>query len=338
MNPPTGVSVPPFDEIWSEVSDPARDISRSTSWMSKNSPIGCLLMVVMAVGLCLIIVGWLAIDDLAIALPALAVGLAAVGIPMAAGLRGLKRANQLHTSGVLGPIFTHIAQQMSATSAGGSTATLEVQYDPSGSIPSALLRSSGFIDNTRVPQRNLFHGRFGSTDFAMVEVKWEAAELPDQSALVDQTGSLLHFTADFHKFFTSRTHLFPKDNRRGALRELSDEAARSKGLEPLRLEDPTIERLFTCWTDDQLEARYLITPELMVALTDLVQALDSRAIAVSFTDDRLHLAVVSTTTIFGLDVNSPDARAAARRVYDNLVLFLSLTEHFDLNTRIWSKA
>ena len=38
-----------------------------------------------------------------------------------------------------------------------------------------------------------------------------------------------------------------------------------------------------------------------------------------------------------LDPRNPDIREMSRAIYDDLIRFLSLVEHFDLNTRIWSK-
>lgn len=38
-----------------------------------------------------------------------------------------------------------------------------------------------------------------------------------------------------------------------------------------------------------------------------------------------------------LDPTNPDIREMSRAIYEDLIRFLSLVEHFDLNTRIWSK-
>ncbi|WP_029090447.1 DUF3137 domain-containing protein [Brevibacterium album] len=149
--------------------------------------------------------------------------------------------------------------------------------------------------------------------------------------------SLVFFSADFHKEFASRTYLLPRAEKPQALRRQSAEGAAELGLEPLRLEDTRITDFFHGWTSDQAEARYLLTPQLMDAISTLVQRLDSPHIAVSFTGTRMNVGVVAKTNRFSADFGSPDAEAAAREIYDDLVLFLSLTEHFDLNTRIWTK-
>ncbi|GAA2096063.1 DUF3137 domain-containing protein [Brevibacterium salitolerans] len=149
--------------------------------------------------------------------------------------------------------------------------------------------------------------------------------------------SLVFFSADFHKEFTSRTYLLPRAEKPLALRTLSEESAARQGLEPMRLEDTRLMERFHCWTNDQAEARYLLTPQLMDAISTLAARLDSPHVAVSFTGTRMHVGVVADSDRFSADFADPDPKATAREIYEDLVLFLSLAEHFDLNTRIWTK-
>jgi hypothetical protein len=49
------------------------------------------------------------------------------------------------------------------------------------------------------------------------------------------------------------------------------------------------------------------------------------------------VAVGGDTDLLSLDPTNPDIREMSRAIYEDLIRFLSLVEHFDLNTRIWSK-
>ena len=69
---------------------------------------------------------------------------------------------------------------------------------------------------------------------------------------------------NFHKTFYGRT-LITRDagffNRFGG----------GKGMQRAGLEDPTFEKIFEVYTTDQVESRYLLTPDLMQKLVDIEQ-------------------------------------------------------------------
>ncbi|MFP3944036.1 MAG: DUF3137 domain-containing protein, partial [Alphaproteobacteria bacterium] len=58
-------------------------------------------------------------------------------------------------------------------------------------------------------------------------------------------------------------------------------------FEPVKLEDPEFERQFAVYSDDQVEARYLLTPAFMTRLTDLGRALGTDKIEAAFFGNRL---------------------------------------------------
>jgi hypothetical protein len=61
---------------------------------------------------------------------------------------------------------------------------------------------------------------------------------------------------------------------------------------------------------------------------------------VSFRGTRMFFAVVMVEDRFSfrMEKDDPDGKEVARTVYQDLVMFLSLVEHFNLNTRIWTKS
>ncbi|XNY99919.1 DUF3137 domain-containing protein [Micrococcus luteus] len=112
-------------------------------------------------------------------------------------------------------------------------------------------------------------------------------------------------------------------------------------MAPLHLEDVRVAERFECWTSDQTEARYLITPEFMDTLQELFARFGTEHIAVSFTGGRMHIGAALEANRFGLDVVKQQGRSieeVARQIYDDFLLYLGLVEDFRLNTRIWSKA
>lgn len=152
--------------------------------------------------------------------------------------------------------------------------------------------------------------------------------------------SMIVFAADFHKDFASKTYLLPREQEERAIRNFSAESASAGGMASLVLEDPGITERFNGWTSDQAEARYLLTPQLMLAISDAADRMGSNRIAVSFRGSWMYFAVVLDEDRFSRPMGGGDDAGGyevARNIYDDLVAFLSLVEHFNLNTRIWSK-
>lgn len=177
----------------------------------------------------------------------------------------------------------------------------------------------------------------GSIPFADVigdAVNAQVAKLEEQAALL--TPSLVVFSADFHKDFTSTTRFLPEKRTRG-LEGMDREKAAARGLAPLDIAGLELPRGVHGWTSDPAEAHYLLSPQLIVALTEFSRRAGTDAVGVSFAGSRMTVAVGADTDLFSLDPKNPDIRETSRAIYDDLIRFLSLVEHFDLNTRIWSK-
>lgn len=179
-------------------------------------------------------------------------------------------------------------------------------------------------------------------DFVPDSIKSSVQEKYSEfEAMTEEAGpSMVMFAADFHKDFSSRTYLLPRKTEPQAIRNFTEDSAAGDGLEPMELEDPGITKRFTGWTSDQVEARYLLSPELMLAISDVADRMGSERIAVSFRGSWMYFAVVLDEDRFSfkLDTDDDGGFTVAKAIYEDLVTFLSLVEHFNLNTRIWSKA
>src|SRR5699024_5245487 len=157
---------------------------------------------------------------------------------------------------------------------------------------------------------------------------------------IDHIGpSMIVFAADFHKEVTSKSYLLSRKPQEQAIRNFGADSAARGGMEPLQLEDSEITERFIGWASDQVEARYLLTPELMLAISDAAERMGSEHIAVSFRGSWMYCAVALDEDRFSfqLDTNGAGGSNGAKSIYEDLVAFLSLVEHFNLNTRIWSK-
>lgn len=119
---------------------------------------------------------------------------------------------------------------------------------------------------------------------------------------------------------------------------MSKKEAAESGLQPMNMAGIELPKGVQGWTNDQAEARYLLTPQLILALNGLITESGSDAVSISFTGSRINIAIGLDENYFSLDPKNADVKASTERIYNDIVRFLSLVEDFNLNTRIWTKA
>ncbi len=145
-----------------------------------------------------------------------------------------------------------------------------LSFDPEPGEPAAIARHR---DLSLVPgwdrasYEDLVTGKRGEVDFELFEAHLEERRTSTDSKGNTRTEWVTVFRGqclrlDFHKRFYGRT-LISRDagffNRFGG----------GPGLQRARLEDPEFEKIFEVYTTDQVEARFLLTPDLMQRLVDI---------------------------------------------------------------------
>lgn len=102
---------------------------------------------------------------------------------------------------------------------------------------------------------------------------------------------------DFHRKFAGRTVV---------LRDKGMFNAKKKsGMKRVGLVDPKFEKLFEAYGTDQVEARYLLTPDFMQRLVDLETSVDGKNIRFAFLDDLLLIAVETPNRFEAGSMNVP---------------------------------
>ena len=84
------------------------------------------------------------------------------------------------------------------------------------------------------------------------------------------------------------------DGERGQAR-VYDQAGQ---LETVSLEDPDFEKAFEVTSTDQVEARFLLSPEFMQRLVELRNVRAGSGLRCSFIDRKLHIAIPSAFGLF----------------------------------------
>ena len=178
-------------------------------------------------------------------------------------------------------------------------------------------------------------GKIGNTAFEFSDIKL-TVEGGDSTTTVFQG---LFFSIDFNKNFNGRTFV------------LTDYAERAFGLigqelqsiislrgELIRLESEEFEEQFVVYSDDQIEARYILSPSFMEKILELKNTTNN-LIEMSFVKNKLYIALSKGKGSFEpklhesiVDFND------IQTYYDDLTLVLDLVEILNLNRRVWGKS
>lgn len=141
----------------------------------------------------------------------------------------------------------------------------------------------------RSKYEDLITGKRGEVDFELFEAHLEERRTTTDSKGRTQTTWVTVFRGqclrlDFHKTFYGRT-LITRDagffNRFGG----------GKGMQRASLEDPTFEKIFEVYTTDQVESRYLLTPDFMQKLVDLETTFKGGKLKAAFDGGEIFITV-----------------------------------------------
>lgn len=136
---------------------------------------------------------------------------------------------------------------------------------------------------------DLVTGRRGLVDFELFEAHLEERRRTTDSQGRTRTTWVTVFQGqclrlDFHKTFYGRT-LVTRDmgffNRFGG----------GNGMQRAMLEDPRFEKIFEVYTTDQVESRYLLTPDLMQKLVDLEEVFRGGKLKAAFDGGEMLITV-----------------------------------------------
>lgn len=218
-------------------------------------------------------------------------------------------------------------------------------YTPAGMLSLEVYRKSGlFPDRTvdRYSGSDLIEGTIGVTPirFSQVEAEEKVREQTEQGGK-DKWRTIFKgmlFVCEFNKTFEGRTFVFPDTAERlfgwvgAALQKLH-----AGHGQLVKLEDPEFEKRFVVYGDNQITARYVLSPSLMSRLTEFKDK-SKRWVAVAFVESSLTVAIGYPETLFRPSLfRSLLNFARIKKSFDALALVLGLVEDLNLNVRIWGE-
>lgn len=140
----------------------------------------------------------------------------------------------------------------------------------------------------------------------------------------------LFFGAKFNKYTKVITIIQPK----GLKTEINSISHGSKEL--IKLEDPEFSQYFTVYSEDQVEARYILSTNLMEKLVDFKKKV-GKNVYVSFVENMIYIAVEYPNGLFEPNLyKSMLSFAPLREYFEAIQLMLGLVEELNLDRKIWS--
>ncbi len=148
----------------------------------------------------------------------------------------------------------------------------------------------------------------------------------------------IFFIADFNKHFKTHTIVLPDTAEKmfGKFGQSLQSMNITRG-ELIKLEDPEFEKEFCVYGDDQVEARYILTPALVRSILEVKTKWNTK-IYLSFVDSKVYIAISIKKNLFEtrLFKTIVDYSFIEENV-KYLLLLIGLVEDLNLNTRIWTK-
>lgn len=108
------------------------------------------------------------------------------------------------------------------------------------------------------------------------------------------------------------------------------------GWQVINLEDTEFEKYYIAYGKDQVEARYILSPNLIRRIIDYRKKYN-RKIYISFKDSLMYVGISGSFTFSPPVLRGIKDYQRLKEIYETLSMVISIVDEFNLNTRIWSK-
>ena len=200
--------------------------------------------------------------------------------------------------------------------------------------------SNQFITKAQFEESNLFKrpdrykgedlvsGKNKKTTFSFSEVHAEEKKTTHSNGKSKTTYSTIFkgifMIADFNKHIKCETYVYTTGGKFWSK------------YKRVKMEDPEFESRFDVFSDDQIEARYILTPAMMRRIVQLEKKFNCK-LYLSFIGNHVYIAMGNSMNYFEPDVTKEISPAAMEEIVKEMDECISIIEDLDLNTRIWTK-
>lgn len=220
-----------------------------------------------------------------------------------------------------------------------------LSYKPKGSISSEHYKKSGLYRKSydRFHGEDYATGVLGKTaiEFSEIHTEYKSTTTDSEGKTKESWHTIfqgIFFIAAANKHFQGKTYILP--DRRGIFSTIGKAITEKTGKygDRVGLENPEFETHFEVYSNDQVEARYLLSPALMQRLLDFREESGGSKVRLSFVDGNLYIAIPNNKGYFEPNLYQPAASFdAVKGIYKDIQFITGIVEDLGLNTRIWTK-
>ena len=212
-----------------------------------------------------------------------------------------------------------------------------LEYFPGRAIEEADYKKSGLFltDPDRYKGDDYVQGMHGKTFFCFSELHTEQQVSNGKQTSWVTIFKGLFFIADFNKNFSGRTYVWSEKNPQlNFLSRFFSSFARK--LEVVKLESPEFEKRFIVYSNDQVEARYILTPSFMERAVKL-QEMMGKGVCFSFIDTNIYVAVPIKDDLFEPSLFAANDFSRLEDFRTTLGIVYDIMDELRLNDRLWGK-
>ena len=213
--------------------------------------------------------------------------------------------------------------------------SLGITYYPNQSITVTEFEASKIFNNyvDRYQGEDLFEGKRDKTVFKFSELKAEEEhETTDSQGHRKTSYSTIFegvmFIAEFNKKLKGITRV--KQGNDGFFEKLF--AGKSK----VNLENIDFEKVYNTYSTDQVEARYILTPNMMERILKLKEKFNTK-VEFSFLHNLVFIVIHFNRDKFELDREKPVDHEQIKRIFAEIDSFIEIIDILNLNMRIWGQ-
>lgn len=220
-----------------------------------------------------------------------------------------------------------------------------LEYNHFGYILKQVFRNSLLFRN-RIDRYNgddFVKGKIGKTDieFSEIHAEYKTTTRTKNGGTKTTWHTIFRgffIIADFHKDFQDKTLILPNDipSIFGSLGKALQKWSAPVG-KIVKLEDVEFAKYFVVYSEDQVEARYLISTAMMQRILNYRKRWDKR-IHISLVNSKLYLAISMNKNLFEpTTFKSLLGVENYQEMLEYMSLVIDVVEELNLNTRIWTK-
>lgn len=201
----------------------------------------------------------------------------------------------------------------------------DLVYSPDLHITQEVFESSNlFSAPDRYSGEDLIEGAHDKTTFSFSEIHAERRHKSKNNTHYSTICKGLFMVADFNKHIRNETYV------------LTSGAKIFSKFKRVKLENPVFEENFKVFSDNGIEARYILTPGLMEKIIDLEKKFNAQ-LYMSFRGCSVYIAMKTKENYFEPKIEGTITKEILNTILKEVDACISIIDELDLNTRIWTK-